>query len=225
MHQSPSGRRAARALTAVSCAALLAACGGDGAAAERPSDPTARQVGASAGDGGASTPPSGGEDRSAAWPGRTDDRDVIARRRVTIATPEDAPATVRPTADLLVRGLTVRGRLATLRFTAVVRGWKWDAPRFEGGRAPYAPTLYAINPGRNTDIADAELIDPVNLRRHAPLEDSEGEALTSMNEAPGADGRPIDASWIFAAPPADVDAMDVQVGNWPIFREIPVDRR
>ncbi|MEV4423445.1 hypothetical protein AB0L40_26260 [Patulibacter sp. NPDC049589] len=219
MLQSPSGRRAARALTAVSCAAFLAACGGDGGAG-----PPAASTSAG-GDRPAGASSSAGRDRSGAWPGRTDDRDVIARRRVALRTPEDAPADVRPTADLLVRGLTVRGRLATLRFTAVVHGWTWDAPRFEGGRAPYAPTLYEIDPGRNTDVVDAHLIDPVHLRRHAPLEDSEGEVLASMTWAGGADGLPIDASWMFAAPPEGVDAVDVQVGSWPVFREVPVTRR
>lgn len=224
MHELPVGRRTARALTAVSCAALLAACGGGDAAPER------ADAGSASATDARDDPPPGGRDRSAAWPGGTDDRDVVARRRVTLRTPEDAPPSVRPTAELLVRGLTVRGRVATLRFSAVVRGWRWQvsqADRDAGTRAPYAPTLYDINPGRNTDEVRATLVDPVNLRRHAPLQDSEGEELASMTFAGGADGadRPIDASWMFAAPPADVDAVDVQVGSWPVFREVPVTRR
>jgi outer membrane protein OmpA-like peptidoglycan-associated protein len=61
---------------------------------------------------------------------------VVARRRVTLGRPEDAPATVRPTADLLVRGLTVRGRLATLRFAAA-------AGAVPAGASPTAEELAA----------------------------------------------------------------------------------
>lgn len=231
MTESPTGRRAARALTAVSCAALLAACGGGGED-DPPGRPDAGREPvasvASAAAGGNGEDPGGssdGDGRAAAWPGGSDDRDVIAKRRVTLLHPEDAPASVRPTADLLIRSLTVRGRVATLRFTALVRGWSWRAPVYEGGTRPYAPTLNNINPGKNTDVVSAHLIDPVNLRRHTPLEDSEGEALATMNVAPGADRLPIDASWMFAAPPEGVDAVDVQVGSWPVFREVPVARR
>lgn len=229
MHESPTGRRAARALTAVSCAALLAACGAADPGPERaggapPADGSTAVAGPRAPDGGnraGGSGPPGGDDRSAAWPGAADDRAVLARRRVTVPRPDDAPASVRPTADLLIRGLTVRGRVATLRFTAVVRGWG-RARAATGG----APTLYDINPGAGSDHVTAQLIDAENLRRHTPLEDSEGEGLARMTYAGKAgDGQPIDASWMFAAPPAGVDAMDVQVGSWPVFREVPVTRR
>lgn len=237
MPQTPVGRRTARTLTAVSCAALLAACGGGDASPGRADGASSSSAGAARGDGSSpadgargDAPPPAGRDRSASWPGGGDDRDVVARRRVSLRTPEDAPPSVRPTADLLIRGLTVRGRVATLRFTAVVHGWQWQvssADREAGRRAPYAPTLYEINPGRNVDRVTASLVDPVNLRRHAPLQDSEGEELAGMTWAAGGSGsgRPIDASWMFAAPPADVDAVDVQVGSWPVFREVPVARR
>lgn len=226
MHQTPVGRRTARAFSAVSCAVLLAACGGGDAAPDRTGAGSPRP--ADGPPGGSPTPAD--RDRSASWAGGADDRDVIARRRVALGQPEDAPASVRPTADLLIRGLTVRGRVATLRFTAVVHGWEWRAsPTDEaaGKRPPHPPSLYEINPGANTDRVAATLVDPVNLRRHTPLRDSEGEELASMTWARGGsgEGRPIDASWMFAAPPADVDAVDVQVGSWPVFREVPVTRR
>ncbi len=159
-------------------------------------------------------------DRSARWAGASDDRDVVARRRVYGPLPEDATAETRVTVDLLIRGLTVRGRTATLRFTAIPRGW---------GRARDAtggPTLYELNPGPNSEFVSAQLIDVQHLRRHLPLQDDEGEAIAGMNYAGNvSDGRPIDASWVFAAPPPDVEAMDVQIGSWPIFREVPVTRR
>lgn len=225
MHRTSAGRRTARALTAVSCAALLAACGGGGGTPDRAGTGPSR-----AADGARGGDPSAGPDRSAAWAGGTDDRDVVARRRVALGPPDDAPASVRPTADLLIRGLTVRGRVATLRFTAVVHGWEWRASPTDaaaGRRAPHPPSLYEINPGANADAVAATLVDPVNLRRHAPLQDSTGEELASMTWARGGsgEGRPIDASWMFAAPPAGVDAVDVQVGSWPVFREVPVTRR
>lgn len=166
------------------------------------------------------TDPAPSGDRSAAWRGASDDRDVVARRRVSGPLPEDARPETRVTVDLLIRGLTVRGRTATLRFTAIPRGWGASRDSLGG------PTLYELNPGPNTELVEAQLIDVEHLRRHLPLKDSEGEAIAGMNYAGKvSDGQPIDASWVFAAPPPGVEAMDVQVGSWPIFREIPVTRR
>ena len=213
MHQSPAGRRSARALTAVSCAAVLASCGGTGteAGGPDPERPPAR-------DG---TTPGAGAERPRAWPGSADDRDVVARRRVGGTKPFDSTSEVPVTVDLLVRGLTVRGRTATLRITAVPRGWRAPGPPPDE-----SPTLWELDPGPDADGFSAQLIDPVHLRRHLPLEDSAGESVATMRFAGGSgDGQPIDASWVFAAPPADVTSMDVQLGNWPIFREIPVTRR
>jgi hypothetical protein len=211
----PSRRRRAAALGVALAGLTLAGCGGgdDGSGATSAagrSAPTAAAAEASA--------PSG--DRSARWAGAGDDRDVVARRRVSGPLPEDAEPGARVTVDLLIRGLTVRGRTATLRFTAIPRGW--GKPRdILGG-----PTLYELNPGPNTEFVSAQLIDVERLRRHLPLEDSDGEALASMNYAGNvSDGQPINASWVFAAPPPDVEAMDVQIGSWPIFREVPVTRR
>lgn len=216
----PPGRHrrpVAGALIGVSCAALLSACGGD----------DVPDRGAPTGTGAAATQTRpAGEDRSATWPGGSDDRDVVARRTVAVRRALDSRTSTHPTAQLLIRGLTVRGRIATLRFTAVLRGWDYEEPKSPGGMPPSAPTLYDINPGASDALPSAQLIDPVNLRRHRPLEDSEGEALAGMGYAgQSGDGQPIDASWMFAAPPADVDAMDVQIGSWPVFREVPVTRR
>jgi hypothetical protein len=222
MHRSPVGRRTVRALTAVSCAAVLASCGGDDAGPER-------EVGGGSGARGTPATAAGGSgsgagdrpgrDRSTSWPGGSDDRDVVARRRVGGAKPYDSPSKDPVTVDLIVRGLTVRGRTATLRITAIPRGWR-------GATRDEFPALYELNPGPSSEGVSAQLIDPVNLRRHLPLEDSEGESVATMTYAgQNGDGQPIEASWIFAAPPGDVRSMDVQVGNWPIFREVPVDRR
>jgi hypothetical protein len=159
-------------------------------------------------------------DRSTPWPGASDDHDVVARRRVSGPLPEDAVAETRVTVDLLIRGLTVRGRTATLRFTAIPRGWGRSRGNTGG------PTLYELNPGPDSEFVSAQLIDVEHLRRHLPLKDSDGEAIAGMNYAGNvSDGQPINASWVFAAPPPDVRAMDVQIGSWPIFREVPVTRR
>lgn len=216
MHQHPVGRRTARALTAVSCAAFLAACGGGDPGPDRADAPPGSRDVPSDGSG-----PPAGRDRSAAWPGGADDRDVVARRRVGGSKPFDSTSRTPVTVDLLVRGLTVRGRVATLRITAVPRGWHDPGPPEDT-----SPTLWDLNPGPDADGFYAQLIDPVHLRRHLPLEDSAGESVATMRYAGGTEsGQAIEASWIFAAPPPDVRAMDVQLGNWPIFREIPVERR
>lgn len=210
-------RPVAGSLVAVSCAAVLSACGGE--------DPPDRGAATGPGRAATQTRPAG-QDRSATWPGGTDDRDVVARRTVAVRRALDSRTSTHPTAQLLIRGLTVRGRVATLRFTAVLRGWDYEEPKSPSGMPPSAPTLYDINPGASNELPSAQLIDPVNLRRHRPLEDSEGETLAGMGyTGQSGDGQPIDASWMFAAPPAGVDAMDVQIGSWPVFREVPVTRR
>jgi hypothetical protein len=202
------------ALVVTSGAVALGGCGG--------SDPAPA---AGPGPGGTATAagtPSG-TDRSADWPGAGDDRDVVARRTVAVRRALGARTSTRPTADLVIRGLTVRGKVATLRFSAVLRGWDYDD---QEGVPQQAPRLWDINPGKDTDDVAAQLIDPVNLRRHLPLRDSEGEALADMTSSgQSGDGQAMEASWMFAAPPPGVDAMDVQVGSWPVFREVPVVRR
>ncbi|WP_210491893.1 hypothetical protein [Patulibacter sp. SYSU D01012] len=204
-----------RLLAPLLLAAALAAtgCGGDD---EAPSASAAR--GAATADG--RPPDGGGAVAPAAWAGGGDDRGAVARRRVAGAQPADARDR-RVTVDLTIRSLVVRGRTATLRVAAVPHGWG-DAEAATGG----APTLWDLNPGPSTAGVAAQLIDVEHLRRHLPLEDSEGESVATMNYAGKVpDGQAIEASWVFAAPPADVRTMDVQVGNWPIFREIPVVRR
>ncbi|MGX6450256.1 hypothetical protein ACVU7I_19625, partial [Patulibacter sp. S7RM1-6] len=140
-------------------------------------------------------------------------------RRVAGAQPPD-DRDARVTVDLVVRSLAVRGRTATLRIAATPHGWG-RAESATGG----APTLWDLNPGPSTTGVSAQLLDVEHLRRHLPLEDDEGESVATMTYAGKVpDGQTIEASWVFAAPPADVRTMDVQIGNWPIFREIPVVR-
>ena len=208
-----SRRRRPAAVGAVLAGLAVAGCGGGDGRGPAGSSATGRSVTAPA-----EAAPTG--DRTASWRGAGDDRDVVARRRVSGPLPEDARPETRVTVDLLIRGLTVRGRTATLRFTAIPRGWGASRDTLGG------PTLYELNPGPNSEIVEAQLIDVEHLRRHLPLKDSEGEAIAGMNYAGNvSDGQPIDASWVFAAPPPDVEAMDVQIGSWPIFREVPVTRR
>jgi hypothetical protein len=183
----PSRRRRPAALGTLLVGLAVAGCGGG------QDRDAATATGGRAAPEAARAVPTG--DRSARWSGASDDRDVVARRRVFGPLPEDATAQTRVTVDLLIRGLTVRGRTATLRFTAIPRGWG-RARDTTGG-----PTLYELNPGPNSEFVSAQLIDVQHLRRHLPLEDAEGEAIAGMNYAGNVpDGRPIDASWVFAAP-------------------------
>ncbi|MDX8150366.1 hypothetical protein SK069_02060 [Patulibacter brassicae] len=164
-----------------------------------------------------------GDPRAAATRAATvaEDRQVLAERRVGVLAPDRAPAGTRASARLVVRSLAARGRVVTLRAAVILD--RWDSRQSSlGGQ----PTLFELDPGMPQDRGEAELLDVDHLRRHLPLTDADGEVLRSRRLATGSPGgTPIELSWQFAAPPASVERMDVQIGHWPVFREIPVTRR
>ncbi|HEU5032042.1 MAG TPA: hypothetical protein VFV01_44485 [Spirillospora sp.] len=114
--------------------------------------------------------------------------------------------------DIAVMGLRVKGRLATLTL-------QWT-PHVPGGTS--TPTPYRLNGERGLD---ASLIDPVNLKRYVVVTDSGSRRLESddvLTNLPN--GQATLTSHSFAAPPANVKGVDLQLGSWPAFRDVPIER-
>ncbi|TDC67862.1 hypothetical protein E1200_13500 [Actinomadura sp. GC306] len=115
--------------------------------------------------------------------------------------------------DIAIMGLRVRGRLATLltQFT----------PRIPPGGED-KPSPYELN-GR--DGLGTSLIDPVNLKRYVVVKDFRGKELETNDITTRIPNNQTgNFSFTFAAPPDNVKAVDVQIGSWPTFRDIPVER-
>ena len=83
-------------------------------------------------------------------------------------------------------------------------------------------SLYDLNDQQPLYVS---LVDPVNLRRYKVVHDSDGQALESGEvETKVPNEGSTTAQHTFAAPPADVTEIDVAVGDWPAFRDIPITR-
>ena len=125
----------------------------------------------------------------------------------------DARGARETTLDIEVLGLKVGGELATLtlQYTA---------------HAPDAgpDTTYRLVDLHGSNVF-VTLVDPVNLKRYHVVEDTSGESLETA--AIDVDV-PVDGSttgeYTFAAPPSGVDKVDVSVGDWPTFRDVPIER-
>ena len=115
--------------------------------------------------------------------------------------------------DIAIMGLKTRGRLATLgvQFT----------PRLP------TPGTTRINAYRlnGEHLLGTSLIDPVNLKRYVVVKDSAGKQLqTDDIFMKMTNNQTTPSFYTFAAPPENVKSIDVQIGSWPTFRNIPVER-
>ncbi|MEU8343084.1 hypothetical protein AB0C74_15420 [Spirillospora sp. NPDC048832] len=125
----------------------------------------------------------------------------------------DSPAAAGAKVDIAIMRLKAKGKLATLtvRFTPHV-------PGASAGRI----NAYGLNGDRGLDTS---LIDPVNLKRYVVVKDSGGQELESDDIFTHmTNDQPTSHYFTFAAPPENVKSIDVQIGNWPTFRNIPVER-
>lgn len=123
----------------------------------------------------------------------------------------DSPIARNAKVDIGIVNLKVTGRLLQLDLAVT--------PRVAGEDDV---TMFALNGKQNVDVA---LIDTVNLRRYTVVRDDGGQALgpdqilfSLKNEQPNA------LTYMFAAPPPDVRAVDVLIGRWPAFRNVPITR-
>lgn len=119
------------------------------------------------------------------------------------------------TVDIAVLSLEVAGKLATLTLS------------FTAHDPEAAPdTSYSLaDLNGSSPTLSVTLLDPVNLRRYMVVKDSDDDALESRDDFVDV---PLDASatakYTFAAPPPDVTKIDVSVGDWPTFRDVPIER-
>jgi hypothetical protein len=181
------------------CGALLLAvgCGGDGDDDSSAATPTPT---ASPAEPGATAEPGGTEEPAAG--------EALAKQTV------DAREAGEATLDIEVMALRVSGRLATLslRYTG------HDPEAGEGTNH----RLVDLHGGRRVFVT---LVDPVNLKRYHVVEDTSGEDLQTADldvDVPVGDS--VTADYTFAAPPDGVDKIDVSVGDWPPFRDVPIER-
>lgn len=111
--------------------------------------------------------------------------------------------------ELGVVGLTARGRLADLTLTLT--------PHYPGKTSVLAVGYFTgVYP-------EVTLVDPVNLKRYLVVKDSSGKMLGAGNESYNID-QPNTLSYTFAAPPEDVETLDVYFASFPPFRGVQVTR-
>ncbi|MBA9002482.1 hypothetical protein [Thermomonospora cellulosilytica] len=156
----------------------------------------------------------GGEDSSGASPtakatpvAGVDPGKVVAK--ATFPSPLADGATV----DVKIHGLHATGRLAVLAVSLT--------PHVPGG---YDDDIspYDVNGDRGLY---PYLVDVVNLKRHVVLKDAGGRELGSDDVfTNGRNNTPMYLRYTYAAPPENVSAMDVYIGEWPPFRNIPLER-
>lgn len=125
----------------------------------------------------------------------------------------DSPEAKGAKVDIAIMGLKVKGRLATLGVQLT----------------PHVPdagtksiNAYGLNGNHGLGTS---LIDPVNLKRYVVVKDSAGKELeTDDIFTRMANDQTTPFFYTFAAPPENVKSIDVQIGSWPTFRNIPVER-
>ncbi|TDC54935.1 hypothetical protein E1281_15015 [Actinomadura sp. KC345] len=125
----------------------------------------------------------------------------------------DSPIAPGAKIDIAIMGIKVRGKLATLstQYTPHIPPGGEDNPN-----------PYELN-GRNG--LGTSLIDPVNLKRYVVVKDSSGDEMETDDIFTHiANNQTGTFSYTFAAPPENVEAVDVQIGAWPTFRNIPIER-
>jgi hypothetical protein len=114
-----------------------------------------------------------------------------------------------------VLALQVHGPLATLRLGFT--------PRDPNRSASDTISLFDMTCQGNTDVT---LVDPVGLKRYVVVKDSDFNSLqpSPLFGIKAVSGQTSTGNWVFAAPPASVTSIDVQVSNWPTFQNLPIQR-
>ncbi|PRX96999.1 hypothetical protein [Allonocardiopsis opalescens] len=121
------------------------------------------------------------------------------------------PGLAGGSADIAVHELRVREPLARLTFSITTHD-----PEGDGWTNPDLDNTY--------DGLAVSLIDTVNLNRHVVVADGNQTPLRTPPDTALEYGRPTTLSYTFAAPPEDVTDMDVYIGGFPPFTDVPVVR-
>ena len=132
---------------------------------------------------------------------------------VSRSTEIEAAEGVAGTLEIGLAGLEVDGQLVTLTLVYT--------PRYDSDPNG-AISLFDMF-GRN--VAEVTLVDSVNLLRYLVVEDSRGLELGPFPATVETlNNEPVSASYTFAAPPADVESVDVYVDDRRIFDDVDVTR-
>ena len=133
--------------------------------------------------------------------------------KVVVKATFPSPLADGATVEVKIHGLRAAGRLAVLTASLTPR----VPGRYDEDISPYD-----INGEHGVE---PYLVDTVNLKRHLVLKDAKGSALGSDDVyTNGSNNVPMYVSYTYAAPPPNVRTMDVYVGEWPPFRDVPVER-
>jgi hypothetical protein len=127
-----------------------------------------------------------------------------------------APNSKGGTVDIAVVGLAVHGQLATLsvRFT----------PHYPDKSPDDSISLYDMS-ANALDQDQVSLVDPVGLKRYLVVEDSNHNGLGSDEVYTEAvNNSSVVGHWTFAAPPASVAKINVELGPFPPFYDVPISR-
>ena len=134
--------------------------------------------------------------------------DALAKKTVRALDSRDG------TVEIAILGLKVEDRLMrlTMAFT----------PKFPSESPDDEISLYDMHGQTPLYVT---LVDPVNLKRYVVVKDSEGRELAADAVATGTpNGGTVMATWTFAAAPQNVAKLDVQVGEWPPFSDVEIQR-
>ncbi|MEU8305755.1 hypothetical protein AB0C84_19540 [Actinomadura sp. NPDC048955] len=125
----------------------------------------------------------------------------------------DSPMAQGAKIDIALMGLKAKGQLATLTAQLTPHVPVGDTVRLNA---------YRLNGEHGLGTS---LIDAVNLKRYVVVKDSAGKELqTDEIFTHMTNGQTTPFYFTFAAPPENVKTVDVQIGTWPTFRDVPVQR-
>jgi hypothetical protein len=202
-------RRTATAATvaAVSLALTLAACGGG---VKNSSATTSATTGTTGTTGTTSTVAA--SQGTTSTTSTTNDTATTAVAQETVQAPDSSGATV----GIDVLGINVQGELATLRVRF--------SPHYPSKSPDETISLYDMS-NNSLDPIDVSLVDPVGLKRYLVVKDSNNETLGSDEVYTEAvNNSSVIAHYTFAAPPANVAKIDVQLGPFPPINDVPISR-
>lgn len=205
-------RRSAGAIASMAAAALaLTACGGGIKNSNAATSATTGTTG-SVSTNQTTPPPPSTVSTTATATGTVGAAATPVLAQQTVRAPDSKGGTV----DIAVVGLAVHGQLATLtvRFT----------PHFPDKSPDDSISLYDMS---NNALAQDQvsLVDPVGLKRYLVVEDSNHNALGSDEVYTEAvNNSSVVGHWTFAAPPATVAKINVEVGPFPPFYDVPISR-
>jgi len=154
----------------------------------------------------------GDSEGSSANPKSTAAPSVDVNKTVAKAT-FPSPLADGATVDVKIHGLHRTGKLAVLSVSLT--------PHVPGEHDDDI-SPYDINGNRGLY---PYLVDPVNAKRHVVLKDAKGAELGSHDVfTNGRNNTPMYLRYTFAAPPENVSTVDVYIGEWPPFRNVPLER-